>query len=146
MASSKRSFNWATVTFTPSGGTLTQLTGVTDVRVDPRGSVQSFSGDGDHFPTTKVSDYQDPMVTVTTADIAVARGLAPGTRGAFAATHLDAKNLGATGGGAYTVNLGNAIIVNTPFGGRHRQFGEATVNIECESTDGVTSPLTYTTV
>src|SRR5436305_9581270 len=118
MAATKRHFNWTAVGFTPTAGTLLAITGVTDVRVDPRGTVQSFSGDGDHLPTTKVSDYQDPMVTITTADIAAARTLAPGTRGTLTATHLDAKNLGGVAGGAYTITMTAAIVENTPYGGR----------------------------
>lgn len=138
MAATKRQFNWSGVGFTPSGGSLLSATGVTGVTIDPGGSVQKFSGDADHGPTTIVSDFEDITVTVTLADEIWANTLAIGSRGTLVATHKDAKN--ATGG-AITFTLVNAVVVNTQLGGQHRQFGQATVTFNAEWADSVTVPL-----
>jgi hypothetical protein len=140
---SKRHMNWTGTTWTPSGGSAAVWTGVTNVAIDPRGSVKANSGDWDRFPTTKVADFSDPMITVTFKDLTALNAVAQGSRGAFTSIHNDAKNGTQAASGGYTVTMANAIIENKPTGGAHREYGEGQVTISAESTDGLTNPLTY---
>lgn len=144
MATTGRHMNWTTVTFTPEGGSLVTLTGVQNVEIDPRGSIVTHSGDGDKFPTTKINDFQDPMITVTFRALTILNGLAVGTRGAFSAVHNDARYGVTAASGGYTVAMANAIIENKPSGGQHRQFGDGRLIMTAESTDGLTNPMTFT--
>lgn len=140
MAATKRQMNWAPVTFTPSGGTAMTATGVTNVSVTAGGSLVKFAGDGDHYNTTVVNDMNDPSIKITTADEAWAMGIAPGTRGTLVVTHKDAK-LGT--GGNITFTLSNAVAMDPTAGGQHKQIGSSDITFFAESTDGVTSPLSF---
>lgn len=144
MAATKRFMNWTGVSFTPSGGSLLTYTGVTNVAIDLGGSLAKFSGDGDRYNTTVVNDFNDPSITVTSADLTALRTNPVGTVGAFSATHNDAKNLVTASGGAITYALANAVVSTVQVGGAHRQFGQGTIGFDTFSSDGVTSPLTYT--
>jgi hypothetical protein len=140
MAATKRQMNWAPVGFTPTLGTLSTATGVTQVAISIGGSLVKFSGDGDRFPTTVVNDFNDPSMQITSADLNWLLSIPPGTRGVAVATHKDAKL--ATGGGmVYT--LSNAICESPQAGGQHRQIGSGSITFFAESTDGTTNPLSY---
>lgn len=142
MAATKRQMNWSGVAFTPTSSTAIVLTGTTNVAYNDGGSTQDFSGDADVLPTTIVQDYHAPTFTVTCADIAAALSLVR-KRGAFTAKHNDAKNGSTAAGGVITYTVADpcAVVKDVQAGGQHRQYGQATVNIVCESTDGITSPL-----
>jgi hypothetical protein len=146
MPSSKRSMNWTGVGFTPTGGSLLVITGVTAVMVDNGGNLVDFSGDGDRFITTVVNDMTDPTISVTAADINGLNQLTPGLRGVFTATFNDAKNRLAVGGGALTYTAANAVVGGNSGGGQHRQFGSSTVTIKTESADGQTSSISVTAI
>lgn len=139
MPATKRFMNWTGVAFTPTGGTATTITGVSSVSIDTGGSLLRFSGDGDRYSTTVVNDYNEPLVTVHSADLAAIRANPVGTVGTFTATHNDAKNGSGTGAISYT--LANAIIASNPVQGAHRQFGQGTLTITAYSSDGITNPL-----
>ena len=143
MASTKRFMNWTGVTFTPTGGSVTPITGVSSVTIDTGGSLVKFAGDGDRYSTTVVNDHNDPVVTVHAADLAAVRANPVGTTGTFTATHNDARN--GAGTGAITYTLANAVISSNPIQGAHRQFGQGTLTIASFSTDGVTNPLSTST-
>lgn len=136
MASSKRSVNWTTVTYNSA-----TITGVTAVSFDNGGSLLPFSGDGDKYPTTIINDMNNPTASVTTADVAAAYAIPPGTRSSFVATLNDAKGGVGAGNGARTFTLANAIAQNNPISGSHRQYASATVTFLAESSDGSTNPL-----
>jgi hypothetical protein len=140
MAATKRNMNWAPVGFTPSGGSLSTATGVTNVTVDTGGSLVKFSGDGDRFTTTVVNDYNDPSIVITTADENWLFSIAPGTRGTVTATHKDAK---LATGGAITFTLINAVAQGPSAGGAHRQIGSGSITFNAESSDGTTNPLSF---
>ena len=140
MAATKRQMNWAPVSFTPSGGTESVASGVTQVQVNTGGSLVKFSGDADRFNTLVVNDGNDPSMAITSADLNWLLSIPPGTRGAVAATHKDAK--GATGGGMVYA-LANAIAESPQAGGQHRQIGSGTITFFAESSDGTTNPLSY---
>jgi hypothetical protein len=131
--------NWTGVSFTPTGGPATTITGVTSISIDAGGNLVKFSGDGDRYNTTVVNDHNDPVITVQAADLAAIRANPAGTVGTFTATHNDARNGASTGATTYT--LSNAVIATNPIQGAHRQFGQGTLAITAFSTDGVTNPL-----
>jgi hypothetical protein len=141
MAATKRQMNWVPVTFTPTSGSVVTFSGVTNVSVDAGGSLVKFSGDGDHFPTTIVNDFQDPGITITCADLNALLTVSPGSRGTVAATHKDAK---LATGGSMVYSLINAIAESPQVGGEHRQIGTGSVTFYAESSDGTTNPLSYT--
>jgi hypothetical protein len=134
--------NWTGVTFTPTNGAPTSITGVTSIQIDSGGNLLKFSGDGDRFSTTVVNDFNDPSVTVHSADLAAVLAFPVGTVGTFIATHNDAKN--GAGTGAVTYVLTNAVISSNPIHGSHRQFGQGVLTLAAYSADGVTNPLSTT--
>jgi hypothetical protein len=131
--------NWTGVTFTPTSGTATAITGVSSVSIDSGGSLAKFAGDGDRFHTVVVNDFNEPVVTVQAADLASLRANPVGTVGIFTATHNDARN--GTGSGSVTYTLANAVISGCQVHGAHRQFGQGSVTFHAFSSDGVTNPL-----
>jgi hypothetical protein len=138
----KRFVNWTGATWTPVSGTAYTLTGVTSIAVDAGGSMLRFSADADKYTTTAVNDFNEPTITVHTADLAWAMSLSVGMRGTFTVIHNDAKNGITPGGGAIQYTLNPAIVASCPVSGAHRQFGQATVAFAVESSDGQTNPLT----
>ena len=135
--------NWTGVSFTPVGGTPTPITGVTSIQIDAGGTLLKFSGDGDRYSTTVVNDFNDPTITVNSADLAAVLSYPVGTVGTFIATHNDAKN--GTGTGAITYTLSNAVVASHPVHGSHRQFGQGVLTLAAYSLDGVTNPLSTST-
>src|SRR6478736_9280657 len=107
MSTTKRFMNWTGVSFTPKGGSPMPITGVTSIQIDSGGSLVKFSGDGDRYSTSVVNDFNDPTVTVHSADLAAVRAFPVGTVGTFTATHNDARN--GVGAGAVTYTLSNAV-------------------------------------
>jgi hypothetical protein len=141
MAATKRFMNWTGVGFTPAGGSLTSITGVSSVSIDPGGTLAKFSGDGDRYSTTIVNDMNDPKVSVQSADLAAVRANPSGTAGVFVATFNDAKN--GTGAGAITFTVAG-VVDNNAIQGAHRQFGQGTFSLSGWSSDGVTNPISVT--
>jgi hypothetical protein len=139
MSATKRFMNWSGVAFTPVNGTLTTITGVTSVTIDSGGSLARFSGDGDRYVTTMVNDFNEPVVTIHSADLGSLRANPVGTVGTFSATHNDAKN--GVGTGAVTYTLANAVISACQVSGAHRQFGQGTLTLTAFSSDGITNPI-----
>lgn len=144
MSASRRYMNWTGVSFTPVSGTPTTVSGVTAVHIDSGGSLAKFSGDGDRYSTTVVNDFNDPSITVHSADLAAVRAFPVGTVGTFTATHNDAQN--GSGKGAITYILTNSVIASNPVQGAHRQFGQGVLTVSSFSTDGVTNPLSTSIV
>lgn len=139
MAASKRFMNWTNVSFTPLNGSAAPITGVTSIQIDSGGSLLKFSGDGDRYNTTVVNDFNEPTITVHTADLVAVSAFPVGTVGTFIATHNDARNGGGTGAVTYT--LTNAVVASNPLQGAHRQFGQGVLTLTAYSPDGVTNPL-----
>ncbi len=139
MSATKRFMNWTGVSFTPVGGAATSITGVTSVTIDSGGSLARFAGDGDRYITTMVNDFNEPTVTLQSADLGALRANPIGTAGTLTATHNDARN--GAGTGAVTYTLANAVVATCQVHGAHRQFGHGSVTFAAFSTDGVTNPL-----
>lgn len=143
MSGTKRFMNWTGVTFTPLNGTPVPITGVTSIQINSGGNLVKFSGDGDRFSTTVVNDFNDPTITISSADLGAVRAFPVGTVGTFVATHNDARN--GVGSGAITYTLTNAVVASNPVQGTHRQFGQGSLVLTAFSTDGVTNPLSTST-
>lgn len=139
VTATNRFMNWTGVTFTPLNGTPTLIKGVTSIHIESGGSLVKFSGDGDRYSTTVVNDFNDPTITIQTADLASVSSFPVGTVGTFTATLNDARNGSGTGAMVYT--LTNAIIASNPVQGKHRQFGLGVLTMTAYSSDGVTNPL-----
>lgn len=131
--------NWSSVIFTPDGGVAIPILGVTDVQIDPRAQLISGAGDADIGPSSKNLTQQDPQITIEFEHLAALTSLTPGMRGMFSAIHNDADNEEGTGAMEYAV--ANAIIGNTPRGGRFRQYGTSRITIETWMPDGRTYPI-----
>jgi hypothetical protein len=140
MAATKRQFNISGVTFTPSGGSATTFTGVTSITTDFGGSLAKFDGDGDRYVTTCINEFNDPSVSINCADMAAAMASMSGVRGTLAYTYKDAK---VATGGALTFTVTPAIVASVNANQSHRQFGQSTVTFGVESSDGVTSPISF---
>ena len=141
MAATKRQMNWTAVSFYPTGGSALTATGVTSCSIDLGGSLVKFSGDGDRGPSTVVNDFNEPMVKITTADIAWATQFAPGTVGVLTLTHNDAK-LATVGAIVYTMTP--AVVQSPSNSGQHRQIGSADIDFVGVFSDGQTNPLSFT--
>jgi hypothetical protein len=136
MAATKLQANWSAVSL----GTNT-ITRVTQVTFSQGGSVTSYAGDTDHYPTVIVNLMNKPRVTVSSSDTGTLMGIASGTTATFSATHKDAK--GALGGDILYV-MANSVVENVETSGTHGQFGTSTMSLLAYSSDGVTNPLSFT--
>lgn len=135
MAATGIQANWSNVSV--AGTTVTKVTAMS---INPGGSLTEFSGDGDIYPTLLTLLRAKPTFSITTGDIGTAMGLL-GVSGTVTATHKDAK--GASGGNVvYTIS--NAVISNVTSTGNHGAYGSAQVSGEAYSTDGITSPISFT--
>lgn len=143
MTASKLQLNWTGVSFTPSSGTLTPITHVSEVQVDPGGTLLTYAGDNDRFPTTIVCAMSNPKVSITTADIGTIQGFNPGTVGTVAAIHMDGK-AAALGNIVYSVI--NAVVENCTNSGPFGAWGSGTLTLLAFSADGATSPISFTRV
>lgn len=136
MAATNLQVNWTGV----SHNSVT-LSRITNVSIDRGGRLITFKGDNQIFPVVAVNADNSPSATVSMADPATLMGIVPGTQGTFNATHKDAK--GATGGDILYV-LANAVMESPSTSGAHAQFGTAQARFIGISTDGTTTPLTFT--
>lgn len=140
MAKTNLQTNWSGVSFTPSGGSLTAILKIKNVNIDPGGSLAPNSADADKFPTTIVCLMSNPKVNIGSYDVAGLQGFSPGQVGTVGATFNDAK---AATGGSIVYTVINAVVENNPGGGEHAQYGEGTLSFLAFSTDGVTSPISF---
>lgn len=136
MAASKLQANWTAVAFASS-----TLTRVTACSFSQGGQLVEFAADNDRYPTVLANLMSRPTASVTSADVGALMAIAPGTVGAFTATHADAFK---AAGGAVVYILSNAVSENAQDSGPFGQFGTATLNFRAFSVDGVTNPLAFT--
>jgi hypothetical protein len=139
VAATKLQANWSNVTHGSN-----PITRVTQVSFNIGGALQSFSADGDHYPTVIVNLMNKPTASVATSDAGNVMNnalFAPGTVAVLSATHKDAK--GSSGGDILYV-LANATVETATASGAHGQFGTATLSFQAFSSDGSTPPLSFT--
>jgi hypothetical protein len=127
--------NWCPVSY--AGNPLKKITAV---NINQGGTLMEHAADCDHYPTVLTNLMSKPTASVTSADIGSLMAIAPGTVGAFSATHKDA--MGQVGGDiVYT--LINAVAENTDANGPFGQPGTATFRMRAFSSDGQTNPLSF---
>ena len=139
MPASNRYMNWTGVAFTPDGGSLTSITGVTNLRIQFNGNNTKFYGDGDIYPSTIAHSQEDLQITITAASVAALLALPGGTRGTLVATLNDARNKEGTG--AITFTIVGCVIRSPDVGAQYRQFSAPTLMIDVEVEDGLTNPV-----
>jgi hypothetical protein len=127
--------------FTPSGGALLPLTGVTSYAFDEGISTKKESADFDVFPTVSVSDYRDPKITLETLDAFALEVVIAGAKGALSGIVRDAYNGAAVGGGGKEVAMSNAQIEGRTTNQAHREYGRRQLVFGAVSIDGATHPI-----
>lgn len=138
MSASKRQMNWSNVSFTPTGGSVVNITGVMSVKYDDGSSMLKISGDSDRYNSLIVNDFNEPKITVETTDTSALLSLPSGTTGTFVATNNDAKN--GSGSGAITYTF-LSIVTGNSVQGKHRAYGMGSLELEGYSIDAQTNPL-----
>jgi hypothetical protein len=136
MSASNVQMNWSAVTF--NSITLNKITSGT---FNMGGQLLPFAGDQDLYPTVIVNNMNNPGASFTSGNIALLQGIAVGTTSTLLATLNDAK--GATGG-AINYTLINAVYQGADASDSHAQYGSGTANWLAFSSDGITTPLSFT--
>lgn len=135
-----RHINWAGV----SHGDV-DFTEVMDVQFDERNDIIRGKGDVAIFATRVDVVGIGRTARVVTEDPTVVAAIQAGDEATLTATHKAAGNGSALPEvGDLVFTMTNAVATRNPFGGRHAQYGQATVEFEAYSPDGVTDPLTVT--
>jgi hypothetical protein len=142
MPISRVQLNFASVGFTPTGGSLTQITRVTAFNPGLGGSLTGFAGDGDIYMSLYAVTVINPKITIVSADMATLMNTwQPGTEGVLTGTIMDAKQ--ATGG-AVNFSVAYANFETADTSASHGSFASCTASWMCRSADGLTSPFTIT--
>jgi hypothetical protein len=141
MAATKVQINWTGVSFTPTSGSTTSITRVTNASVGLGGALIKFKADTDIYPTVIANVNNDPHFSITTADVGTMMGFVPGTGGTLLATLNDAK---LATDGAVDFTMINAVFENADTQAAHAQFGSVTGTWQAYSSDGQTGPLSFT--
>lgn len=136
MAATKLQMGWVGV----QHGT-TPVTNVDNVQVTIDVTLLPYAGDNSRWPTAVVSSMNGITLSVTSSDEAVLIGLAGGAVGTFTATHKDAK---LAAGGDIVFTCINCVTGQVTAGGAHAAYGSSQLGMMAYSSDGVTSPLTFT--
>lgn len=139
---STRQVNVGATTFTKPGPTVITITTIQSVGVDWGGQDLSGRGDNDFYPTFGKTVQADPKVTISHQNNQLLNSLKPGDTGALSCVILDAVN--GTGTGGITVVLANARVVNHAGDAGHVKLSSVNLNLASYSSDGSTSPLTFT--
>lgn len=134
---SGRNRNWTAVSFAGQ-----PIDGVTRIRYSPGLTRVKFAGDTDLYPSSHRTVMADPSFRVSLKNRYGLVGLSANTKGIFTYTHLDARNLGASGGGAILVTT-NALsmIGDRPAEDQYNMSGTQEILITTCSSDGVTNPV-----
>lgn len=141
MAATNRFINISSCSFTPSGGSLTNIKGVKSVSLAPNAQILKESGDADFFNTFTGAVAADYVVTVETINAAALNAIAPGAVGTLTFTLNDARNGSTTGQGALIYTIANAVFDPQTLGAQHRQMATNSYQFHTYSTDGTTSPV-----
>lgn len=138
--------NWTPVTFTPVGGTVRNITKVTDCNFDSSADEEQFYGDMGIFPEMINAVANKRRARVTTGDAGAMLDVPPGTAGVLVATLNDSKNAGAVGGGGLLYTLSNATYLGATTTGPINKFSSLEMNFSAYAPDGATDPLVITTL
>jgi hypothetical protein len=141
MSATNRYMNTGAVGFTPTGGSLTAITGVKSVSFDEGVSVKKESADGDLFPTVSVNDQNNPTITIETLDAFVLIAQLAGQKGTLAIVIKDAYNGTTTSGGGKTITMTGCQIEKRGATHKHREFSNQSITFGAVSADGSTHPV-----
>lgn len=119
----------------------TAIDKVTSFVPDPGGSLITFSGDDDRYPTVVANAMNTPRITITTGNVGVALGIAVGSVSTITATYKDALR---QSGGDINFTIVNCVYGNHTPTQSHGQFGGTTMHFESFSVDGQQSPISFT--
>jgi hypothetical protein len=136
----KTHINWSGVTWPSTAGAIKRVTNLT---INQGGQLIKFKGDTDIYPSVIANVNNDPSINITTADVATIVAFITGVSGTFVAVHNDANQIT---GGATQFSCVNAVFETWTDTGPHAQFGSVTASWQMYSPDGVTNPMTMTSV
>jgi hypothetical protein len=135
MAGTAAQINWTAVQF------LTQsIKRVTNAMFSLGGSLITFKGDTDLYPSVIAAVTLEPRASITTGDPATMMGFAAGADGTLTATMKDAKGVA---GGDVVFTMTHAVFENADTTGAHAQFGTVTGTFRSYAPDGQTPPLAF---
>lgn len=129
--------------FTPTGGSLTNLTGVKSASYDQGISTKSESGDFDVLPTAMANDFMDPKITLEFLDAKAMTYGASGVpaRGTLVGTVYDHFNKGTASGGGFTITFINSQMITASSSHPYRDFAKKSLAFGGISADGSTHPV-----
>ena len=139
---STRQANIGPTTFTKTGPVVITITTIQSVSTDWKGQSLVGRGDADFYPTFGKTIQADPHVTITHQNKQLLNTLKAGDTGTLSCIIYDALNV--TGAGQITMALINGRVENHQAQAGHIQLTSATLNIGSYSSDGSTSPLSFT--
>lgn len=144
MPATNRYMNTSGWGFTPTSGSLVNLTGVTNYSFDEGISTKKESADFDQFPTVSVNDFRDPTITLDTLDAFALETQAAGVKGTLVGTIRDAYNGATVSGGGRTVTMTNCQLQGRTSTHAHREYGRRQLVFGAISSDGATHPVSTT--
>lgn len=121
--------NWVNVGIARQDGTGSplQIVAVTGVAVVRKNKIIKFYGDAGAYARVLAAVEQERGLTIVTGDIATLFKVPMGVALTVTATLLDPRNGAAAGGGAITITLNNALVVNGGGDGKNNQFASGTI-------------------
>lgn len=141
MAATGRFVNVTSCSFTPSGGSLTQIKGVKSVSLNPNVQTLKESADADLFNTFVGVVGLDYVIDIQVLHSAALDAIAPGAIGSLVFTINDARNGATTGQGAKIYTISNAVFEPQSLNAAHRQMATNSYQFGTYSTDGTTNPV-----
>lgn len=150
LVATNRHINVVGLTITPftgdTAGTPVVHDGITQLSYDRGGQNESFSGDGDRFPTTIVGVFEEPTISVNGANVSKLHSLTNGTYCTVAWKIPDARNGVAVGGGGFqfTTAAAAAVFKTSQTSHQHKTFATGSMNWDLRSLDGSTNPVSFT--
>lgn len=140
LVKSRRWRNWVAVSFAS-----TTFDGVKKIGMNRGIQDLQDSADNDLGPTIAMVILQNPSFSVNTTNAYALIGLAAGVKGVFTATHCDANNGPAAGGGAIIITTNSlSYIGEDSVDGSYNELGTDSLTIKTCWIDGVTNPVTVT--
>lgn len=139
MPATKLYANFSGVTVTPNGGSAINITEVTSIDPDRSSNLKARFGDNRKYPRLIKAFERMRSFTITSGDLAALQSIPEDTPCTVVFILEDAQN--GTGSGALTYTYTNAVMGSNPVKSPNNDFGEATVQFQCYSTDN-TDPLT----
>lgn len=129
-------------TWTPSGGSVVNLTEITEADVDRGGEMKPWYADGATFAKAMKQVRLTRSLTLMGGNLAQLSAIPSNTPGTLVVVINDLNN--GTSTGAMTLTLSNAVLANNPFKGQQSEYGTGSITFNAFSTDGTTDPLVIT--